>query len=131
MTSTLDDATRALLDGRNFATVSTLNPDGGPQSSVVWFRREDDTLVFSARAAAAKVRNLERDPRVSVVVFDLGNPYHSVELRGRAEVVPDGDKALPHALSHRYLGEDPPPEPAEVARVMVRVVPERVNSFSV
>ena len=36
----LDTATHKLLDGRNFATVATLNPDGAPQTSVVWIARE-------------------------------------------------------------------------------------------
>jgi PPOX class probable F420-dependent enzyme len=131
MAGTFDEATRSLLDGRNFATVSTLNPDGGPQSSVVWFQREGDTLVFSAIESRRKVRNLIRDPRVSVSVYDLANPYHSVELRGTAEVLPDPEKALPLALSHKYLGEAPPPEPSELVRVIVRITPERIASFSV
>ncbi|MFD7868235.1 PPOX class F420-dependent oxidoreductase [Streptomyces sp. NPDC057682] len=131
MSATLDDATRTLLDGKNFATVSTLNADGGPQASVVWYRRDGDTVVFSATEGRAKVRNLRRDPRVSITVFDLANPYHSVELRGTAEIVPDPSKELPLSLSLRYLGEAPPPEPDEIARVIVRVTPTRVNSFSV
>ncbi|OPC82946.1 PPOX class F420-dependent enzyme [Embleya scabrispora] len=131
MSITLDDATLKLLDAKNFATVSTLNADGGPQASVVWFQRDGDTIVFSATEGRAKVRNLRRDPRVSVTVFDLENPYHSVELRGTAEIVPDPTKELPLALSLKYLGEAPPPEPETIARVVVRVTPTRVNSFSV
>ncbi|MGW0663326.1 PPOX class F420-dependent oxidoreductase [Streptodolium elevatio] len=131
MSTTLDEPTRKLLGGKNFATVSTLTADGGPQASVVWYQRDGDTLVFSATEGRAKVRNLRRDPRVSVTVFDLDNPYHSVELRGTAEIVPDPAKELPLALSLRYLGEAPPPEPDEIARVVVRVTPAKVNSFSV
>ncbi|WP_239152734.1 PPOX class F420-dependent oxidoreductase [Virgisporangium aliadipatigenens] len=126
-----DDDTRALLDGKNFASVATLNPDGGPQSSVVWMRREDDTIVFTAIKGRRKVRNLLRDPRVSVTVFDLGNPYHSVEIRGRATVTDDPAKELPEHLSRRYLGVSPPPEPADLERVVVRVIPERINVFRV
>lgn len=125
------ESTRSLLDGRNFATVATVNPDGGPQSSVVWFLREDDTVLFSAIDSRRKVRNLARDPRVSVTVFDLDNPYHSVEIRGTAQIAEDPEKILPGRLSHRYLGVDPPAEPDELVRVSVRVIPEKVNSFSV
>ncbi|WP_327173842.1 pyridoxamine 5'-phosphate oxidase family protein [Streptomyces sp. NBC_01335] len=70
-------ATPELLDGRNFATLATLatiNPDGGPQASVVWFEREGDTLLISVTSARKKARNIERDPRVSLTVFDRGNP---------------------------------------------------------
>jgi PPOX class probable F420-dependent enzyme len=125
-----DEGTRRLLDGRNFAAVSTLNPDGAPQTSVVWFTRDSDTLLFSTAAHRQKARNLARDPRVSVSVFDLDNPYDSVEIRGTAELVEDTAKTLPRELSQRYLGEDPPPEPDDVNRLIVRVIPERVNRFT-
>jgi PPOX class probable F420-dependent enzyme len=59
---TFNEATRRLLDGGNFATVATINPDGGPHSSVVWFLREGDALL-STTAARQKARNLARDPR--------------------------------------------------------------------
>jgi PPOX class probable F420-dependent enzyme len=125
-----DDATRQLLDGRNFATVATVNPDGGPQSSVVWFLRDGDTILFSVISNRQKARNLARDPRVSVSVFDLTNPYHSVEIRGTAELIADEPKDLGRRLSQKYLGTDPPPEPAEVNRLIVRVTPEKVATFS-
>jgi PPOX class probable F420-dependent enzyme len=125
-----DESTRTLLDGKNFATVATLNPDGGPQASVVWFRRAGDVIEFSVTVDKRKARNLLRDPRISVTVYDTANPYQSVEIRGVAELVEDQAKELPLALSHRYLGADPPPEPDEVKRLIVRVIPERVNAFS-
>ncbi|WP_113699297.1 PPOX class F420-dependent oxidoreductase [Nonomuraea lactucae] len=130
MTVTFDDATRELLDGRNFATVATLNPDGSPQTSVVWIARDGDTVSFSSTTGRQKTRNLSRDPRVGLTVFDTGNPYRSVEIRGTAEVLADPDKTLPKRLSHKYLGEDPPVEPGDVVRVIVRISPLRVNGFS-
>jgi len=131
MASAFDEATRDLLDGRNFATVATVNPDGGPQTSVVWILREGDTVAFSTRAGRRTARNLARDPRISVSVFDTGNPYHSVEIRGTAELVEDTGKSLPKALSRKYLGEDPPPEPDGAVRLIIRVTPDKVNIFSV
>ncbi|WP_199432986.1 PPOX class F420-dependent oxidoreductase [Qaidamihabitans albus] len=131
MTITFGEDTRNLLDGRNFATVSTVDPDGGPQSSVVWYRRDGDTILFSVTSDKRKARNLRRDPRISVAVFDIENPYHSVAIRGTAELVEDRDKTLPTELAHRYLGEDPPAEPDDVTRLIVRVRPEKVSTFSV
>jgi PPOX class probable F420-dependent enzyme len=131
MAAVFDEATRELLDGRNFATVATLNPDGGPQTSVVWIQRDGDAVEFSTTASRRKARNLARDPRVSVTVFDAGNPYHSVEIRGTAELIEDPAKSLSKTLSHKYLGEDPPPEPDSVTRLRVRVIPERIVTFSV
>jgi PPOX class probable F420-dependent enzyme len=109
--------------------VSTLNSDGGPQSSVVWVTREGDTILFSTTTSRQKARNLSRDSRVSLVIFDIGNPYDVVEIRGRAELVQDATKTLPKRLSQKYLGEDPPPEPDQVTRLIVRVRPDKVNRF--
>jgi PPOX class probable F420-dependent enzyme len=125
-----DGTVRELLDGKNFATVATLRPDGAPQSSVVWVKRDGDTVVFSTTAARQKARNLTRDPRISLSVFDLHNPYLSVEIRGRAELIADPDKTLPNALSHKYLGIDPPLEEPDEIRLIVRVVPEKILRFS-
>ena len=130
MAVTFDDNARELLDGKNFATVATVNPDGGPQTSVVWYVREGDTVKFSATVNRQKVRNLLRDPRVSVTVFDTANPYHSLEIRGTADVAEDPDKALPPLLSRRYLGQEAFEEPADVKRVVVTVTPEKLVSFS-
>ena len=130
MTVVLDDVTRELLDGKNFATVATVNPDGGPQASVVWILRDGDTVLFSALSTRRKVLNLTRDPRVSLTVFDTENPYQSVEIRGTVELTGDPGKSLPRVLSQKYLGEDPPPEPDELTRIIVRVIPQKVNAFS-
>ncbi|MET9905822.1 PPOX class F420-dependent oxidoreductase [Streptomyces sp. NPDC006476] len=121
---------RALLDGRNFAGVATLGPDGSPQNSVVWIKREGDTVLFSSIDGRQKVRNLRRDPRVSLSVFDLADPYTSVEIRGTAEILPDEGKRLPYELSHKYLGIDPPAEKDDEVRVIVRVVPRKIIGFS-
>ncbi|WP_410615629.1 PPOX class F420-dependent oxidoreductase [Amycolatopsis sp. lyj-109] len=126
MSLTLPDAVRALVDGRNFATVATLDPDGGPQTSVVWVGLDDGELVFSATEDRRKVRNLRRDPRISVSITDAENPYRHTQLRGTVTITPDPDKALPRALSHKYLAQDPPPESADVQRVVVRLKTEKI-----
>lgn len=130
MTISFDDSVRSLLDGKNFASVATLGPGGAPQNSVVWFKREGDTVLFSSTDGRQKIRNLRRDPRISISVYDLANPYTSVEIRGTAEILPDEGKRLPHELSHKYLGIDPPEEKDDEVRVIVRVVPERIVGFS-
>jgi PPOX class probable F420-dependent enzyme len=122
--------TRKLLDGRNFATVATLNRDGDPQTSVVWIAREENAVVFSTTAGRQKGRNLARDPRISLTVFDIENPYQTVEIRGTVELTEDPEKALSRKLSQKYLGEDPPAESAEVLRLIVRVIPQKVSGFS-
>ncbi|MFD4257405.1 PPOX class F420-dependent oxidoreductase [Streptomyces sp. NPDC058534] len=97
---------------------------------MVWIKREGDTVLFSSVDERQKVRNLRRDPRISLSVYDLANPYTSVEIRGTAEIVPDEGKRLPRDLSHKYLGIDPPAERDEETRVIIRVVPRKIVSFS-
>jgi PPOX class probable F420-dependent enzyme len=70
----LDESVRRLLDGKNFASVATLNPDGGPQSSVVWVLRDAEAVLFSTTSTRQKARNLTRDPRVSLTIFDAEDP---------------------------------------------------------
>jgi PPOX class probable F420-dependent enzyme len=125
-----NDTTRELVDGKNFATVATLNPDDAPQTSVVWIKRDEDRVLSSTTTTRRKARNLAQDPRVSLSVLDLANPYHSVEIRGTAELIEDPDRTLPKKLSCKYLGEDPPDEPANVAGLIVRFTPLKIVEFS-
>jgi PPOX class probable F420-dependent enzyme len=130
MTDIDDPDVRALLDGRSLATAATLGPRGEPHASVVWFQREGGTVVFSTTATRQKARNLARDPRISLSVFALDDPYTSLEIRGVAELIPDPDRRLPRELSHRYLGTDPPDPAADEVRLIVRVTPTKVVSTS-
>ncbi|AZM52639.1 PPOX class F420-dependent oxidoreductase [Streptomyces sp. WAC 01529] len=126
----IGESVRTLLDGKNFASVATLGPSGAPQNSVVWIKRDGDAVLFSVTAGRQKVRNLERDPRISISVYDLANPYSSAEIRGVAEILPDEGKRLPHELSHKYLGIDPPAEKDDEVRLIVRVTPHKIITFA-
>jgi PPOX class probable F420-dependent enzyme len=93
-------------------------------------KRDGDQVLFSTVESRQKARNLRRDPRVSVSVFDPANPYLSVEIRGRAELTVDEHKTLPVELSQKYLGEDPPAESPDEVRLVVRITPDKVITFS-
>ncbi|MFI5954550.1 PPOX class F420-dependent oxidoreductase [Cryptosporangium sp. NPDC051539] len=127
MTVTLSPDVRALFDGRNFATLATLNPDGSPQTSVLWVLRDADALLFSVLDHRKKARNVAGDPRVSIAVHDEGNPYVGAEVRGTAELLPDPGKSLPSALSRKYLGIEPPGESDDETRLIIRVTPTVVH----
>lgn len=116
---------RQLLDAPNYATVTSLNPDGGPQSSVVWVRTDGDDVLFSTVKGRRKPRNFERDPRLSLLVIDPENPYCYVEVRGKVSMTPDPSGALIEELSQKYRGlpwEDKP----GVERLIVRITPDSV-----
>jgi PPOX class probable F420-dependent enzyme len=130
MAATFDEDVRRILDGKNFATVATLDANGSPHTSVVWFLRDGDHLLFSTKVNRVKARNIARDPRVALSVFELDNPYSSVDVRGTAELILDEGKALPQQVSMKYLGEPPPPEPAGDERYIVRITPEKITRFT-
>ncbi|GAA3385240.1 PPOX class F420-dependent oxidoreductase [Cryptosporangium minutisporangium] len=127
MTTTLSSDVRALFDAKNFATLATVNPDGSPQTSVVWVLRDGDALLISVISDRKKARNVARDPRVSVAIHDADNPYTAAEVRGVAELLPDPAKELPAALSQKYLGIDPPNESADQIRLTIRITPTVVH----
>jgi PPOX class probable F420-dependent enzyme len=62
----LSEETLRLVDGKNYAVLATVNPDGSPQTSVVWVGRDGGDLLFSTVEGRVKYRNMLRDPRVSV-----------------------------------------------------------------
>jgi PPOX class probable F420-dependent enzyme len=101
---TLDDKVRALLDGKNFAVLSTLEPDGTPHSTVVWAKRDGDHILFALPKSRRKTANLNRDPRATVVIFDAANPYASAQVQGTASLQDDPNGTLIDDLSHKYTG---------------------------
>ena len=130
MSISLSDATLALLDGKNYAVLATINPDGSPQTSVLWVGRDGDDLLFSTVAGRVKHRNMERDPRVSATVLDSADPENYVELRGRVSMTPDVDRALDTRLSWKYDGRDPGEDRPGAVRVVVRMVVEKVTGYA-
>jgi PPOX class probable F420-dependent enzyme len=118
-----------LLEGKNFADVSTLMPDGSPQVTPVWIGHEGDTVIFNTAKGRVKEKNLRRDPRVSVAVHNEENPYEYLMVRGKArEITEEGADENIDDLAKRYLGEDEYPfrQPGE-ERVIVRIEPEKVT----
>ncbi|UUN29718.1 PPOX class F420-dependent oxidoreductase [Streptomyces sp. FIT100] len=100
----LTDKVRELFDGKNFAVLSTLEPDGGPHSTVVRVKREGDDILFALPRSRRKTANLMRDPRAAVVVFDAARPYESVQVQGTATLQDDPEGVLVDELSRTYTG---------------------------
>jgi len=117
----LSEATLKLLDGRNYAVLATVNPDGSPQTSAMWVGRDGDDLLFSTVEGRVKHRNMLRDPRVSVTVLDSADPENYVELRGRVSMSPDIDCQVDNQLSWKYDGKDKEPDRPGAVRVVVRM----------
>lgn len=95
---------RAFLDRPRFAVLGTLNEDGSPQLTVIWYGRREDEAIVNTTAPRKKAANIARDPRVSLLV---GEAERYVRLDGDARVVASGDAAVRdiHDLAVRYDGE--------------------------
>jgi PPOX class probable F420-dependent enzyme len=104
MPAELSDSLKALLDSPVFITVATLQPDGSPQVSPVWVKRDGDDVLFSTTVDRQKYKNLTRDPRVTFVVQPADSPYTYAEVRGTAEMSTEGARELIDELSVKYTG---------------------------
>jgi PPOX class probable F420-dependent enzyme len=124
----LSELARELADGVNFAVVSTVQPDGGPQSSVVWLTRDGDDLLFSTIKGRQKYVNLGRDPRVTVLVMDASDPYRFAEVRGATTMTDDPQAELIEQLALKYTGQSFGERPGE-QRVIVRVTAAHVVDY--
>jgi PPOX class probable F420-dependent enzyme len=132
MTIPLTQPTLALVDGKNYAVLATVNPDGSPQTSVIWVGRDDDGVLFTTVAGRVKHRNMVRDPRVSITVIDSADPENYAELRGRVEsIAPDAGRQMDTQLSWKYDGRDPAPDRPGAVRVVVRIAVEKVTGRAV
>lgn len=130
MSAALSDALKALLDEKVFIVVGTLQPDGSPQMSPVWVKRDGDDILFSTTVDRRKYKNLGRDPRVTVVVQPADQPYQYAEIRGTAELTTEGAPELIDELSLKYTGkkyaEFNPAAKDDAQRVVVRIRPRKV-----
>ena len=104
----LDEGLRRLLEGRNYAHLATILPDGSPHSVPVWVGLEGDRIAFFTQPQSRKARNLERDPRVALSLIDLENPYRSAWIRGHVVETRDDALDVIDRISQRYTGEDFP-----------------------
>ena len=130
MTASLSDAARKIIDRPNPAVLATINPDGSPQTSVVWVRRDGTDLLISSAAGRRKDKNIARDPRVSLTVYDQADPLQYVEVRGLATVSEDTGRQLAVSLAEEYEGPGAGQEfldlPPEVVRIVIRITPQRI-----
>jgi PPOX class probable F420-dependent enzyme len=132
----LPESARSLIESGRLAHLVTLNPDGSPQVSCVWVGLDGDEIVSAHLSAKLqKLRNVRRDPRVSLSVegTELQPPglLQYLVVHGRARLTEGGAPELLQELAYRYLGPevtfpsmpDPPPG------VLLHVAVERIGGI--
>lgn len=126
--STIPESHRDLLDAP-VLVLATLERDGTPQLSSVWFLAEDRAIRISLNTSRHKTENLRRNPVCSVLIPDPANPYRYVEVRGRAEIQPDEDYAFADRVGAKYHADLREMDQAGETRVVVTIVPSRVRAW--
>ncbi|TCC57687.1 PPOX class F420-dependent oxidoreductase [Kribbella pittospori] len=118
-----------LLSSTTVAFVGTIGKRGEPQVTPLWFLWDGERVRISLVEGRQKLRNLQRDPRISVVIVDPARPTYYLELRGRVdELVPDPDLALEQAIARKYTGDWEDVEPPGTTRYAAAIIVERTTS---
>lgn len=107
--SALSERIRAFLAATRFATIATVDPDGGPRQAVIWYRLDGDEIVINSKVGRRWPSNLVRDQRISVAVHDQADGYRWVGLSGLVAVVEDQATAQADIaeMARRYHADDP------------------------
>ena len=92
------------LDGPQPAVLATYDPDGAVRMTPVWYRRNDGAFEVVVAEGDPKLRNLRRDPRCTLLVFEAQPPFRGLEARGEAELVEGDVDAARADIAGRYLG---------------------------
>ncbi len=136
---TIPESHRELIDGPYVVVLSTVLPDGQPQTTPVWCNRNDGFIYINVMRSYRKEKNMRANPNVSLLVYDPKNPLHNIEVRGLVEEMTE-DGAIEHndELARLYMnkpdakffGDAVPLEAAErftPIRVKIRPVHIRVE----
>jgi PPOX class probable F420-dependent enzyme len=128
MSNLTEPEVQELLANPNYAVVSTHNADGSIESTLAWISAENGTVAVNSAVGRHWPSNLERDPHITVLVQEAGNPYNFVEIRGTVTATTDGADEHIDSLAKKYLGVDEYPmrQPGE-QRVKFTITPARVR----
>lgn len=126
---------RELLESDAVAHVVTIDEDGGPQVTAAWVGIEGDEILFATLPDQRKLRNLRRDPRITLSVpSTTRNQWSLLEylvVYGTARVTEGGAAEILQRLAYTYIGPDvvfpnmPDPPPGFVTRI----TPERLGGI--
>ena len=118
---------KELAKGPNFGVISTLMPDGLPSTHMMWIDCDDEYLLVNTETGRQKHKNILRDPKVCVTVWDPQNPYRYAEVRGEVVEMIKGQQARDHIdeLSHKYTGQPYNDQWITTERVILRIRPTR------
>jgi len=93
-----------LIDGAYVVALTTVLPDGQPQTTPVWCNRKEDCIFINVMKGFRKEKNMRLNPKISLLVYDPKNPLHNIEIRGQViEMTEDGAVEHIDELTQLYL----------------------------
>ncbi len=128
--TTFPESHQSLLKA-DVATLATIGQNGYPQVTALWFLfDEDGILKLSLNTTRQKAKNLQAHPECTLFILDPANPYRTLEVRARAEIIPDTEYAFAKKLGAKYGGADlsARDRPGET-RIVVLLHPVKVNTW--
>lgn len=123
----LTETQKAFLRAGHIAAVTTLRADGSPHTTPVWIDCDGEAVLFNTARGRAKERHMLADPRVSIMTID-GDDFHRwLTVDGHATLVDEGADEHIQTLADRYQEGAPVRRSPGRERVIVRVLPDRVE----
>lgn len=101
----LSKSAESLVKGKYLADLVTLMPDGSPHIAPVWYKYDGENYLILSEPKTVKVRNIEHDNRVAILISKTDPPYSYVMLNGHAKISDCKYEELLMELSIKYLGE--------------------------
>jgi PPOX class probable F420-dependent enzyme len=130
----IPDSHLDLLTRPVHGVLTTMGPDGQPQSSLVWVDVQDRAAVVNTTLERQKARNMAANPNVSLLVVDPGNTSRYIQVRGDAELTTEGAAGHLDALTRKYTGYPafygyvyPAGQRARGTRVVCRIHARRIT----
>jgi PPOX class probable F420-dependent enzyme len=100
------DELRQLLESGEVAVLCTVDAEGRPEGTPIWFEADADAIYIHVAASSRKARNLRTNPNVSLTLDTRAAPYRGAVLRGTARIVEETDPQRRGRIARRYLGAE-------------------------
>jgi len=131
----IPDSAREVIESGKLAHFVTINRDGSPHVTIVWVGLDGDEIVIGKLMEDHKMRNIRRDPRVSLSIEapsgDQFGMKHYLVVEGSARITEGGAPKLLHDLAQRYIGPGAnfPPMPDPPEGFIIRVTPNKIRGM--
>ena len=121
-----------LTEKQAYAVLTTMGPDDLPHSTKVWvdYDVDRDRVLVNTERERQKEKNVQEDPRVSILVPDPDNHYRWVSVSGEVDnITEEGAREHIDEMAMKYLGEEDYPNPIATRRVILEIRPDKVIPF--